>query len=303
MSLRLSIPLETMSYLRTFDAEIDILTDNEVLVRGAMSDHRFGFEHVWRVRTPEYEVLDARAAQIAGETRDFDPALCARYAGISGVRVGRGFSKRVISTLGELPGAREHLLLSIEMARIAQQVYQFPPEFEARFQGQAPSAQLSWTKDRAYMGDLANSCYTYRDASAELFAAREVRVGFAEDLYRPKPGDKRAFWRNKTISIELTPAGYVVESAMEDLIHDIKIGFDLSREGVISNARSRGLRLPYHGICEDAQLRTAGLDGMKVTASFILQFADRIGGSQGCTHLFDLSIDALRLFDFVADPV
>ncbi|MDX2029872.1 MAG: DUF2889 domain-containing protein [Blastocatellia bacterium] len=302
MSMRLSIPLETMSYLRTFDAEIGILTDNEILIRGVMSDHRFGFEHLWRVRTPEYEVLDARATQIAGEKRDFDPALCERYAGINGVRVGRGFSKRVISALGELPGAKEHLLLSIEMARIAQQVYQFPPEFEARFQGQPFSAQLSWSKDRAFMGDLANSCYTYRDATAELFASREVRVGFPEDLYRPKPGDKRAFWRNKRVSIELTPAGYVVESAMDDLIHDIQIGFDLTREGMISNPRSRGLRLPYHGICEDAQLRTSGLAGMKVTSSFILQFADRIGGSQGCTHLFDLSIDALRLFDFVADP-
>ncbi|MFN0084612.1 MAG: DUF2889 domain-containing protein [Blastocatellia bacterium] len=302
MSLRLSFPLETMSYLRTFDAEIDILTDNEILVRGVMTDHRFGFEHVWRVRTPEYEVLDARAAQIAGAKGDFDPGLCERYAGINGVRVGRGFSKRVITALGDLPGAREHLLLSIEMARVAQQVYQFPPEFLARFQAEPASAELSWIKDRAYMGDLANSCYTYRDASAELFAAREVRVGFGEDLYQPKPGDKRAFWRNKMVSVELTPAGYLCESAMEDRIHDIRIGFDLSREGVLSNARSRGLRLPYHGICEDAQLRTAGLDGMKVTAGFILQFADRVGGSQGCTHLFDLSVDALRLFDFVAAP-
>ncbi len=302
MSVQFSLPLDRASYVRSFDAEIDILTENEIEVRGAMSDHRFGFEHVWRVRTPDYEVLDARATQIAGARADFDPALCGRYAEIRGVRVGRGFSKRVVAALGELPGAKEHLLLSIEMARVAQQVYQFPPEFEAQFAGEPASPALSWKKDRAYMGDLANSCYTYRDETAGLFATREVRVGFGEDLYRPKPGDKRAFWRNKSVSVALAPHGYACESAMEDRIHDIRIAFDLSREGVLANARSRGLRLPYHGICEDAQLRTAGLNGMKVSAGFILQFANRIGGAQGCTHLFDLSIDALRLFDFTADP-
>jgi hypothetical protein len=297
-----SVPLRTEHYLRAFDAEIDVLTEDEILVRGVMSDHRFGFEHVWRVRTPAYDVLEAVATQIAGDRTGFDPELCARYAGIKGVRVGRGFSKRAIAALGDRPGAREHLLLAIEMARVAQQVYQFPPEFLAEFPSSDDSttetARTAWLKDRAYMPDLANSCYTYRDQSAELFDAREVRCGFDTSLYRPRPGDKRVFWRNKTLSIGLTPHGYACESAMDDRIHNIKIGFELSDEGVISNAESRGLRLPYHGICEDAQLRTGGLNGMKVTAGFILQFADRVGGSTGCTHLFDLSIDALRLFEF-----
>src|SRR5262249_37424473 len=114
---------------------------------------------------------------------------------------------------------------------------------------------------------------------------------------------KRVFWRSKQISVSLRQGAggvvfYACESAMNDRIHDIKIGFDLSGEGVISNAESRGLRLPYHGICEDAQLRTPELNGMRVSAGFILQFANRVGGSQGCTHLFDLSMDVLRLFRF-----
>ncbi len=300
--IELSVPLPAAGYLRTFDAEIDVLTESEIFVRGVMRDHRFAFEHTWKLRTPEYEILEAGARQMAGDQAAFDPALCERYAGVNGVRIGRGFSKRVIAALGDLPGAKEHLLLAIEMARIGQQVYQFPPEFEEQFPAgggsAAEQARLSWLKDRAYMPDLANSCYTYRDESAELFAARDVRCGFGAELYTPKPGDKRVFWRNKSLSIELKSDGYACESAMEDRIHDIKVGFDLSRDGVISNARSRGLRLPYHGICEDAQWRTAGLNGLRVTASFILQFADRVGGPQGCTHLFDLSIDVLRLFKF-----
>jgi len=268
-----------------------------------MRDHRFAFEHVWRLRTPEYEIIDAAARQTEGE---FDPRLCERYAGVKGARIGRGFSKRVLSALGDSPGAQEHLLTAIEMARVGQQVYQYTPEFEAQFPssggGATEAARITWLKDRAYMS-LANTCYTYRDESESLFASREVRCGFGAELTRPKPGDRRVFWRNKRLAIESQAGGngetiYACESAMEDSIHDIKIGFDLSSDGMVSNARSSGARLPYHGICEDPQLRTPALNGLKVTGAFVGQFAEHIGGAQGCAHLFDLSIDVLRLFSF-----
>jgi Protein of unknown function (DUF2889) len=303
MAIELSIPLSHLSYLRTFAAEIDVLADNELLVRGSMRDHRFAFEHVWRLRTPEYEITEAAARQTEGE---FDPRLCERYAGVKGARVGRGFSKRVLSALGDSPGAQEHLLTAIEMARVGQQVYQYTPEFEAQFPssggGATESARITWMKDRAYMG-LANTCYTYRDESESLFASREVRCGFGAELTRPKPGDRRVFWRNKRLAIESQASGngetfYACESAMEDSIHDIKIGFDLSSDGMVSNARSSGARLPYHGICEEPQLRTPALNGLKVTGGFVGQFAEHVGGAQGCAHLFDLSIDVLRLFKF-----
>jgi len=301
MAIQFPIPLPSASYLRTFESEIDISTENDLLVRGVMSDHRFAFEHRWKVRAPEYEVIEASAWQIAGDKWDFDPELCQRYAGITGVQIGRGFSKQVVSALGELPGAQEHLFLAIEMARVAQQVYQYPPEFEAQFPKASDSssevAHVAWLKDRAYMS-LANSCYAYRDESEALFAGREVRCGFDPDLTHPQPGEKRVFWRNKRVSVELTNHGYACESAMDDRVHDIKINFDLSREGIISNAQSRGLRVPYHGICEDAQLRTPGLNGLQVTAGFVGQFAGQVGGASGCTHLFDLSMDCLRLFRF-----
>jgi Protein of unknown function (DUF2889) len=294
-------------YLRTFEAEIDVLTDNELLVRGRMRDHRFAFEHVWRLRTPDYEVIEAAARQMDGHEKQFNPQLCEGYPEIKGARIGRGFSKRIVAALGDLPGAQEHLWLAIEMARVGQQIYQYTPEFEAQFQiitdNQTEVARVAWMKDRAYMAELANSCYTYRDASAELFASREVRSGLDPEITRPQPGEKRVFWRNKRLAIESQTVEdgsvtYLCESWLEDRIHDIKIDFELSSDGVISNARSRGLRLPYHGICEDPHLRTAGLNGLRVTGAFVRQFADQVGGSNGCTHLFDLSIDVLRLFKF-----
>jgi hypothetical protein len=171
MAIELSIPLSHSSYQRTFAAEIDVLADNELLVRGSMRDHRFAFEHIWRLRTPEYEIIEAAARQTEGE---FDQRLCERYAGVKGARVGRGFSKRVLSALGDSPGAQEHLLTAIEMARVGQQVYQYTPEFEAQFPSSGSdateTARITWLKDRAYMG-LANTCYTYRDESEGLFAS------------------------------------------------------------------------------------------------------------------------------------
>lgn len=299
--MRFPIKLSSSSYLRTFNAEIDVTAENEIFVRGVMSDHRFAFEHTWKVRTPGYEVTEASANQIAGDKAEFNPELCRRYADIAGVTIGRGFSKRIVAALGDLPGANEHLLMAIEMARVGQQVYQYSPEFESQYasaeSGTTEAAHIAWQKDRAYM-NLANSCYAYRDESEALFAEKEVVCGFDSALTRPKPGDKRVFWRSKSLSVNLTNDGYECESFMQDRIHDIKINFDLSLEGVISNASSRGLRLPYHGICENAQLRTPGLNGLQVTAEFMRQFAEHVGGASGCTHLFDLSIDCLRLFEF-----
>lgn len=150
------------------------------------------------------------------------------------------------------------------------------------------------------MPKLANSCYTYRDASAMLFGQRKVRIGFTADLYSPKSGEKRVFWREKRLSVSVRQDStgnvfYACQSCMNDTVHDITIEFDLSVDGVISNARSTGLRLPYHGICEDAQLRTKRLNAMRVSDGF-MYLPDRIGGPEGCAHLLDLSADIARLF-------
>ena len=45
--------------------------------------------------------------------------------------------------------------------------------------------------------------------------------------------------RNKRVLIQERESGFVCESAMEDRIHDIKIGFELSAAGLITKALSR----------------------------------------------------------------
>ena len=53
---------------------------------------------------PEFEVLEAGAAQHAGDPYQFKPELCGRYANIKGVRLERGFSKRILTELGDSCG-------------------------------------------------------------------------------------------------------------------------------------------------------------------------------------------------------
>lgn len=287
-----SVPFEEGSYRREFEAEVDCASENELVVRGAFRDHRFDMFQVWRVKTPHYEVLKAAAGDKSGFV---DADALANFPSISGVRLGRGFTRWVLEKIGDGKGTQETLLFAIEMARVAQQVYQFPPDFENA--DKTNLALAAWVKDRAYMPDLANSCYTYRDASRELFTTREVRCGFDGSITRPRPGDKAVFWRKKQLSIqEVVDGDWQCHSTMQDSIHDISVEFQMSQAGRLRNAQSRGLRLPYHGICEDAQLRTAMLNGIELTPRFSKQLGETVGGESGCTHLFDLTSDCLRLF-------
>jgi hypothetical protein len=294
----LSSPMKDQIYSRTFAGEIDILTDKEFLVRGRLQDHALTLDYAWNMQTPDYQIVAARAEQSDANPACFDPELCRRQAGVAGIRIGRGFSKSFQNALGDLPGKDAHLFLAIEMARLAQQVYQASPEIEQQFPTAATDARVAWLKDRACMGAFANSCHTYRDETETLFAQREVRMGFSQELYSPRPGDKRMFWRDKRLSIARRDQGYACESVMDDRVHDIGIAFDIDETGLVSNARSQGLRLPYHGICDDPHTRTADLNGMRVDSGYSRQFADRIGGATGCTHVFDLATDVMRLFRF-----
>jgi len=303
MTIALTVPLTAGTYRRGFEASIDVPEPQRLKVRGRMRDERFDLEHVWVLSLPGYEVIEATAMQSHGDPGLVAPELCLRYAGIRGASIGRGFSRRIREALGEdLPGAATHLSLAIEMARVGQQVFQMPPEFDREFPidlaGASGRALSSWQKDRAYMPGLANSCYTYRDASAAAFRERGIVCGFGPEISNPVPGSTGVFRRDKQIVIRADGAGFVCESSMRDNLHDIVVQFALDAGGTVSAASSRGERLPYAGLCEFPQGRTKGLVGLRVTRDFVEQFADRIGGAQGCTHLFDLSIDCLRLFRF-----
>jgi hypothetical protein len=293
--------------IRTFEAEIDDHGPPLLRVRGVLSDHRCSLEHVWILRTPAYEVLEASARHLHGEPAVLAPELIPRYPKIHGVRLGAGFTRTVRGALGDLPGHREHLALAIEMARVGQQAYQVPQNHHERFAplvshmppGSSRLARLAWEQDRAYMPSLCDSCYAYREATAALFDERDV-VCFDLNILYPEPGQKRMFWRQKRMQISplANGAGFHCQNEMDDTVHEIRVAFDIAADGTVQAAHSEGVRLPYHGICEDAQLRTPGLVGQKLGQDFMRRIADQVGGASGCAHLFDLSVDCLRFFNW-----
>jgi hypothetical protein len=303
MPITVTVPLVDGGYRREFDADIDVPAMQRVRVLGRMRDPRFELEHDWLLSLPDYEVLEAAATQHRGDPAALDPALCPRYAAIPGVRIGRGFSKRITTALGtDRAGTAIHLLLAIEMARVGQQVFQLPPDFDRRFPVEQPGAPgfalASWRKDRAYMPALADSCYTYRDDSAALILERQVVCSFAAEISRPAPGSRGVFRRHKQLTIRAEGAGFVCDSSMQDNLHDIAVHLEIDAGGRVVVATSHAGRLPYKGLCESPHGRVQSLVGLQLTRTFVEQFADRIGGAQGCTHLFDLSMDCLRLFSF-----
>ncbi len=303
-----SLPLSGDGYVRTFEATIDDNFKTEVRVRGTLTDHRCSIEHEWVLRVPEYEVLEASARHLQGEPEVLAPELTGRYADIRGVRIARGFTRTVRDALGDLNGRRDHITLAIEMARAGQQVYKLPKGFDNKFEQLAKSisrdssrrARVLWEQDRAYMPDLPNSCHTYNDRSVQLFEEREVYCPDYGNLMNPEPGQLGVFERKKRMKISKPDGsqGFLCENEMNDTIHEMQIEFNVGPDGSIKQAHSEGTRFPFHGICEDAQQRTPGLNGRQITKDFVRLLADQVGGATGCTHLFDLSVDCLRFFDW-----
>ncbi len=300
-----SLPFAEAGYTRTFEAEIDNLVNSEIRVRGTLADPRCTLAAEWIVRLPAYEIRHASATHPSGAADVLSPALTARLPALRGAMIGQGFTRTIGETLGDLPGHTEHLTLATEMARVSLQAFPVPKDDHERFAsfvtdmppGPSRLARMLWERDRADLSMLKNSCFTYRDQSARLFDERTIEP-FDPDMAAPEPGQTRFFWRTKRLQITPRPrrAGFHCQHAMDDPFQQMRIAFDIDAEGTITNATSRPGRLPFRGLCEKPHSRTAGLNGLKLGKDFTPPVADRVGGSTGCRHLFDLATDCLRLF-------
>ena len=302
-----SCPLPDSGYVRSFEAQIDYLEDKTMRVRGVQTDHRHSLEYVWRVGLPAYDILHASARQLSGEPAVLSPDLLRRCTAIQGAQASQGFSKIVRAALGDLPGHQEHLAIAIEMARVSLQGFPMPKGDHERFAAAAaglppgPSrvARMAWERDRTDWSWICNSCYAYRDESAPLFAERDVKC-FDLDLASPEPGQHRFFWRTKRLQIARRPGGqgFWCQNDMNDTFHELGVSFAIDPDGTIKAAASQWQRLAFSGICEDTQARTPGLIGKKLNKNYARLLADHVGGRSGCSHLFDLSVDCVRFFEW-----
>ena len=300
-----ALSLGEAEYTRTFEAEIDNLVNSEIRVRGTLSDQRCALSYDWVVHIPDYKILHAFASHLSGAPTILSPALTARVPSIQGATVGQGFTQTIREVLGDLPGHKEHLVLATEMARASLQAFPVPKGDHERFAsfvqdmppGPSRLARMLWERDRADLSMINNSCFTYRDQSVRLFDERTIEA-FDPDMISPAPGESRFFWRTKRLHItrQNNGAGFHCHNEMDDPFQQMQIDFDIETDGTITNATSQPGQLPYQGLCEEPHRRTAGLNGLKPGKKFAGLIADRVGGSTGCSHLFDLVTDCLHLF-------
>ncbi|MBQ61165.1 MAG: hypothetical protein CMQ19_03720 [Gammaproteobacteria bacterium] len=294
-------------YSRSFDVELDLLDDGNMRVRGVQSDSRHGLAYDWVVSFPDYQIIKASAEDLSGDASVLSPELLSRCIEIQGAYTSQGFMKKVVAMLGDLPGYREHLALALEMARACLQGFPVPKDDHKRFEeaasmlppGPGQIARMAWERDRVDWSWLCNSCYAYRDESASLFAEREVKC-FDLDLMSPHPGQERFFWRGKRLQVSEFGAGngFYCRNEMNDTFHELDISFDLQLDGTISSAESQWQRLAFEGICDDTQLLAKGLVGERLDSNYARALAGHVGGRSGCTHLYDLATDCLRMFEW-----
>jgi hypothetical protein len=299
-----SIPEE--GYSRKFSAQIDYLGKDLMKIRGELDDRRIALRYTWTVQVPQYTIVAAEAQHLS-EDPSLDVRLEKRASGVVGAHTSYGFTKEVRAALGGLNGAREHLSLAIDMARVSLQGFPVPLGDHERFAHLATGsatessriARMAWERDRADWGEVSNSCFAYRDESAVFFEKRDVEC-FDLSSVSPEAGEERFFWRRKSLDIKKLPqgSGYTCENSMVDTFHDIGIGIDIDNNGTIIDSRNSWRRLAYKGICEGGQTGPAGLVGKTIDSHYSKVVANQVGGRKGCSHLFDMTVDCLRFFDF-----
>jgi hypothetical protein len=83
---------------------------------------------------------------------------------------------------------------------------------------------------------------------------------------------------------------------MFDELHSFQVWYVLDAETRrVVDAGSLTPRLPYMGICSDVQGRVRELIGQPVDAGLRKRLGGLIGGVTGCSQLYDLTADLLKL--------
>jgi hypothetical protein len=278
-------------YERVMDGWVDNTHDDALTHTVHLADPDRAVEVAVVARpSPGYEIVEARCRALAG---DLGAAVIAGFPGLTGTRMVGGLTRRVAETIGDGEGAGLVLDATIEAARLSRQVTKLPRE---RAERARDGAWECWQLDTAGWIDLPDSCFTYSDAGRALFASRSVVCPSGPDLYSPRPGQRRVFVRRKIARLERRGATLALFHSMHDDVHGFEISYEVDEtSGRILSARSLTPRLPYLGICSEAQGRIDRLVGETLDDGLRKRIQAHLGGSAGCAQLYDLTADLLRL--------
>lgn len=87
----------------------------------------------------------------------------------------------------------------------------------------------------------------------------------------------------------------VTKATLLDLNHHIRVELvvDLPSE-TITDARAQMTKVPY-SVCQLALDNIRRIIGLRIQRGIHKQLADRLGHADGCTHMVDLAVEAVKL--------
>ena len=87
----------------------------------------------------------------------------------------------------------------------------------------------------------------------------------------------------------------VTKATMLDLNHHIRVELTIDlREETIVDARAQMTKVP-HSICHLTLNNIRKIIGLRIRRGIQRELADRLGHADGCTHMVDLAMEAVRL--------
>ncbi len=102
--------------------------------------------------------------------------------------------------------------------------------------------------------------------------------------------------RNINISCAVLDEGRLVTKAsLLDLNHNMRVEITVDKKSfVIVGAVARMVKVPFE-ICALTTRRVEGIVGLKIERGINRKLAAALGRSEGCSHLFELALEAVRL--------
>jgi hypothetical protein len=279
-------------YERVVDGWSDSTHDDAFTHTVRVTDDDFGVElRAVCTPPPSYEVREASARVLSGHVA---PEITASAGAICGTRMVGGFTKKLAGAVGSLAGAALFIEAGVEVARLARQVTKLPPEITA---GLRPDEALRfWEFDTQGWEDLPDSCFAYTRAGRALFDKRSVATTMQPALYNAPTGATKVFQRKRLVRLVQTGQRLHLFHAMHDNAHGFDLHYEIDLDsGVIVAVDSVRSRLPYLGLCDVPQGKLSSLKGEKLDASLKKRTQSLIGGETGCTQLFVLTSDLLKL--------
>lgn len=282
-------------YERTVHGWVDAPDAHAFRITARMVDPWVGLE-LTAVTTPspEYGIREAAGRVLVGTPDRIDPSLADGVAGLAGVAMTSGFTRTVGALAADRAGTSYLIDAAVEVARLARQVTRLPRGVVER--GFAEGALGVWRLDMQGWVDFPSSCYVFRPEAEHLFQDRAVTTSAPPVIYAPGEGATRVFNRTKVARLERLADRVRMSHSMFDEVHSFQVWYVLDPDRrVIVDAGSLTPRLPYAGLCSDVQPRVRALVGQLVDAGLRKRLGALVGGTTGCSQLYDLTADLLKL--------